>query len=322
MNLLVTGGCGFIGSNFIHEVINKKKICKLVNVDCLTYASDKNNVRELESHPKYIFNKVDIADERALKDTFYKHDITHVVHFAAETHVDNSITGPFPFLKTNVIGTFNLLELSRKYNIERFHHVSTDEVYGALGKTGKFKPSTPYDPKNTYSATKASSDMLVRSHGHTFDVPFTISNCSNNYGPHQNYEKFIPVVINSILEEKKIPVYGSGKNIRDWIYVKDHCKAIWTIFTKGKSGETYLVGTSNEKTNIEIIYEICEALNVNPKDHISFVKDRKGHDFRYAIDATKLKRNLGWKPKMDFKKGIKKTVKWYEKKFEDIYSGV
>ena len=206
MNLLVTGGCGFIGSNFIHEVINKKKICKLVNVDCLTYASDKNNVRELESHPKYIFNKVDIADERALKDTFYKHDITHVVHFAAETHVDNSITGPFPFLKTNVIGTFNLLELSRKYNIERFHHVSTDEVYGALGKTGKFKPSTPYDPKNTYSATKASSDMLVRSHGHTFDVPFTISNCSNNYGPHQNYEKFIPVVINSILEEKKIPV--------------------------------------------------------------------------------------------------------------------
>jgi dTDP-glucose 4,6-dehydratase len=317
MNLLVTGGSGFIGSNFIRTVINKPQITKLVNMDCMTYAANPKNLEDINNHPKYIHRQGDIRFMNAVHDTFYAHNISHVIHFAAESHVDNSIQGPKVFVETNVMGTFNLLECAKKYNIKRFHHVSTDEVYGELGKTGKFKPTSPYDPKNPYSATKAASDFLVRSYGNTFGLNYTLSNCSNNYGPRQDEEKFIPVVIKSLLFEEKIPVYGGGRNIRDWIYVKDHCEAVWKIFTRGKRGETYLVGANNEKTNLQIVKAICKEFGVNPKDSIKFVQDRAGHDFRYAIDASKLEKELNWKPKKDFTKGLKETVKWYKELWAD-----
>tara|TARA_Y100000310_G_scaffold118176_1_gene116970 strand:- start:665 stop:1624 length:960 start_codon:yes stop_codon:yes gene_type:complete len=312
MNLLVTGGSGFIGSNFVRFALNKPQVSKLVNLDCMTYAADPENLKDVEDHHKYIHRQGDIRYLDKVHDAFYAHDITHIVHFAAESHVDNSIKGPKDFVYTNVVGTFNLLECARKFNIKRFHHVSTDEVYGELGRRGKFKPSSPYDPKNPYSATKAAADFLVRSYGHTFGLNYTLSNCSNNYGPRQNAEKFMPVVIKSLLLGDKVPVYGKGNNIRDWIYVKDHCEAIWKIFTKGKSGETYLVGADNEKTNLQIVEAICEELGLDPKESIEFVKDRAGHDFRYAIDASKIKKELNWKPKKDFKKGLRETIKWYD----------
>jgi dTDP-glucose 4,6-dehydratase len=317
MNLLVTGGSGFIGSNFVKLVLNKPQVSKLVNLDCMTYAADPENLKDIENHPKYIHRQGDIRFMSSVYDTFYAHDITHVVHFAAESHVDNSIKGPKAFVDTNIIGTFNILECARKYNIKRLHHVSTDEVYGELGKKGKFKPSSPYDPKNPYSATKAAADFLVRAYGHTFGLNYTLSNCSNNYGPHQNVEKFMPVVIKSLLQGDRVPVYGKGDNIRDWIYVKDHCEAIWKIFTKGKNGETYLVGSDNEQTNLQIINLICDILGLDPKESIKFVKDRAGHDFRYAIDATKIKKELNWKPKKDFRKGLEDTIKWYKYKLRN-----
>jgi len=315
MNLLVTGGSGFIGSNFIRSIINKPQISKLVNLDCMTYAADEGNLKDIESNNKYIHRSGDIRFIKAVNDAFYAHNITHVIHFAAESHVDNSINGPRTFVETNIIGTFNLLECAKKYNTKRFHHISTDEVYGQLGKTGKFKPTTPYNPQNPYSATKASSDFLVRSYGHTFGLNYTLSNCSNNYGPRQNREKFIPVVIESLLNKDKVPVYGNGKNVRDWIHVKDHCDAVWKIFTRGKRGQTYLVGSNNEKTNLQVVETICKEIGLNPKDYIKFVQDRAGHDFRYAIDASKVKNELGWKPKKDFNKGIKETIEWYKKKY-------
>ena len=317
MNLLVTGGCGFIGSNFIKLVLKERRVSKLVNIDCLTYAADKNNLKDIENNPKYIFRHSDISDYSAVYDAFYTHDITHVAHFAAETHVDNSIEGPRAFVDTNVVGSFNLLECARKFNTKRFHHVSTDEVYGELGKTGKFKPDSPYDPKNPYSATKAASDFLVRSYGHTFGVNYTISNCSNNYGPHQNSEKFMPVVIKSLLRGDKVPIYGKGNNIRDWIHVTDHGRAIWKILTQGKNGETYLVGANNEKTNLQIVEAICKLLNLNLEKSIEFVADRAGHDFRYAIDASKVTRELNWHPKKDFETGLKETIEWYTKTPKD-----
>ena len=317
MNLLVTGGCGFIGSNFIKLVLNNKRINKLVNVDSLTYAADKANLSDIENDPKYIFRQSDISNYSDIYDAFYAHDITHVVHFAAETHVDNSIEGPRAFVDTNVVGTFNLLECAKKFSVKRFHHVSTDEVYGELGKKGKFKPDSPYDPQNPYSATKAASDFLVRSYGHTFGVNYTISNCSNNYGPHQNFEKFIPVVIKSLLRGDKVPVYGKGDNIRDWIHVGDHGRAVWKILTQGKKGETYLVGANNEKTNLQIVKAICKLLNLNPEESISFVKDRAGHDFRYAIDASKTTKELNWNPKKDFETGLKETIEWYTKNLNE-----
>ena len=313
MNLLVTGGYGFIGSNFIKLIIGKNRVNKLVNIDSLTYAADKRSLKEIEGDPKYVFRHSDIKDYSDVYDAFYAHDITHVAHFAAETHVDNSIEGPKAFVDTNIIGTFNLLEGARKFKTKRFHHVSTDEVYGELGKTGKFKPDSPYDPKNPYSATKAASDFLVRSYGNTFGVNYTISNCSNNYGPHQNSEKFIPVVIKSLLRGDKVPVYGKGENIRDWIHVKDHGRAIWKILTQGKNGETYLVGANNEKTNLQIVKAICKLLNLNPEESISFVTDRAGHDFRYAIDASKTTTELNWNPKKNFEAGLKETIEWYTK---------
>jgi dTDP-glucose 4,6-dehydratase len=258
-----------------------------------------------------------ICKPAKVHDAFYAHDITHVAHFAAETHVDNSIESPRAFIDTNIIGTFNLLECAKKFKVKRFHHISTDEVYGQLGKTGKFSPLSPYDPQNPYSATKASSDFLVRSYGHTFGVNYTISNCSNNYGPFQNEEKFIPVVIKSLLSGDKVPVYGKGDNVRDWIYVNDHAQAVWKILTRGKRGETYLVGANNEKTNLQIIKDICGILNLNPKESIEFVKDRAGHDFRYAIDASKTKKELKWVPKKSFENGLKETIKWYTKKLKE-----
>jgi dTDP-glucose 4,6-dehydratase len=312
MNLLVTGGCGFIGSNFIEHVINKKRICKLVNVDCLSYAGSLDNTKKVYKNPKYLFEKYDLSDYGKVYDTFYKHDITHVVHLAAETHVDNSILDADAFLSANVLGTHNLLKAALKFKTKRFHHVSTDEVYGHLNVgDDKFSEDTPYDPRNPYSASKAASDFLVRSYFHTHSLPVTISNCSNNYGPNQHKEKFIPTVINSLLNEARIPVYGKGDNIRDWIYVEDHCSAIWKILTKGKLGETYLVGSNCEKTNLEIIYEICKILNKNPDKYISFVEDRLGHDFRYAINSGRITKELKWKPKIKLKNGLKKTVNHY-----------
>jgi len=315
MNLLITGGAGFIGTNFLKTVLKRRVGSKLIVVmDCLTYASDYENIREnVQDHPRVKFTNVDIRDPRYVNAVFKKYGITHVIHFAAESHVDNSISGPRAFIETNVLGTLNLLEAAKEREVERFHHISTDEVFGHLEKGDKkFTEDTPYAPRNPYSASKASSDHLVRSYHHTYEMPVTISNCSNNYGPYQNGEKFIPTIINSILKRKKIPVYGEGLNVRDWIHVEDHCDALLAILKKGQIGETYNVGGNCEKRNLDVIHDICEILRVEPEDCTEFVCDRLGHDFRYAIDATKIKKELKWKPKIPFEKGIAKTVAHYK----------
>jgi dTDP-glucose 4,6-dehydratase len=324
MNILVTGGLGFIGSNFIKYIINKKEVDIVINIDTITRrssAANKKNAESFENHPKYKFYDfwLDILDYTPSKDEFKKtikqYNITHIVHFAAESHVDNSISDPRIFIQSNILGTFNLLEIIRDFPEVRFHHISTDEVYGSLGQEGKFTEITPYAPNSPYSASKAASDMLVRAYNHTFKALITISNCSNNYGPNQHNEKFIPVVINSILNNKKIPVYGNGKNIRDWIFVDDHCEAVWLVLNYGKIGETYNIGGNCEKTNLEIINDICKVLNVNPQNYISFVEDRKGHDFRYAIDNSKINKELNWNPKVKFLDGLTKTIDFYNKKY-------
>jgi len=321
MKIIVTGGLGFIGSNFIKYIINKNEVDLVINIDTITKkhsASNKKNVESIENHPKYKFYDfwLDTLDYSPSKEEFKKtikqNNITHIVHFAAESHVDNSISDPRRFIQSNILGTFNLLEIIRDFPEIRFHHISTDEVYGSLGEDGKFTETTAYAPNSPYSASKAASDMLVRAYNHTFKSLITISNCSNNYGPNQHNEKFIPVVINSILKNKKIPVYGNGKNIRDWIFVSDHCDAVWSILNNGKIGETYNVGGNCEKTNLEIINDICEVLNVNPQDYISFVEDRKGHDFRYAIDNAKINKELNWYPITCFKDGLKQTIDFYK----------
>ena len=321
MNILVTGGLGFIGSNFIKYVINKKEVDIVINIDTITKtssAANKKNAESFENHAKYKFYDfwLDVLDYAPSKKEFERilkeYNITHIVHFAAESHVDNSISDPRRFVQSNILGTFNLLEIIRDFPEIRFHHISTDEVYGSLGEEGKFVETTPYAPNSPYSASKAASDMLVRAYNHTFKALVTISNCSNNYGPNQHNEKFIPVVINSILNNKKIPVYGNGKNVRDWIFVEDHCEAVWFVLNNGKIGETYNVGGNCEKTNLEIINDICQVLNVNPQDYISFVEDRKGHDFRYAIDNTKISKELNWHPKTSFNEGLKQTVEFYK----------
>jgi dTDP-glucose 4,6-dehydratase len=321
MNLLITGGLGFIGSNFIKNIINKKETNIIINIDTTTKqhsAANKKNVENIEHNPKYKFydfwlEMLDYSHVKdKLKEIIKQNNITHIVHFAAESHVDNSISDPKRFIQSNILGTFNLLEIIRDFPEIRFHHISTDEVYGTLGEEGKFTETTPYAPNSPYSASKAASDMLVRAYNHTFKSLVTISNCSNNYGPNQHDEKFIPVVINSILSNKKIPVYGNGKNIRDWIFVDDHCEAVWSILNNGKIGETYNIGGDCEKTNLEIINDICHELNVNPQKHISFVKDRKGHDFRYAIDNTKINKELNWYPITSFKDGLKQTIDFYK----------
>jgi dTDP-glucose 4,6-dehydratase len=330
MNLLITGGAGFIGSNLIHHVIDRPEIAKLVNLDCLTYAGHLANLEKVSRHSKYIFEKVDLRDKAATLRVVEQHAITHVMHLAAESHVDRSITGPGDFIQTNVVGTFNLLEACRsiweKRKAEsgkqkqefRFHHVSTDEVYGSLGPTGHFTETTPYAPNSPYSASKASSDMLVRAYHHTYGLPTVITNCSNNYGPFQFPEKLIPVIIQSVLAQKPIPVYGDGMNVRDWLYVRDHAEALWTVLNRGQLGETYNIGGHNEWANLRIVELICDLIDElkpqlggNSRELISYVKDRAGHDRRYAIDASKIQKELGWVPAHKFEQGIRETVQWY-----------
>ncbi|MGA2030430.1 MAG: dTDP-glucose 4,6-dehydratase [Verrucomicrobiota bacterium] len=323
MNLLITGGAGFIGSNVIHHLVERAEIAKLVNLDCLTYAGHLANLEKISKHPKYVFEKVDLRDKAATLNVVEKHGITHVMHLAAESHVDRSISGPGDFIQTNVVGTFNLLEACREFwgtNLtgKKFHHVSTDEVYGSLGTTGLFTETTPYAPNSPYSASKASSDMLVRAYHHTYSLPTVITNCSNNYGPYQFPEKLIPVVIQSILARKPVPVYGDGMNVRDWLYVSDHAEALWTVLQKGKLGETYNIGGHNEWANIQIVQLICDTIDEfapelggNSRKLITFVKDRAGHDRRYAIDAAKIQRELGWTPAHKFEQGIRETIRWY-----------
>jgi dTDP-glucose 4,6-dehydratase len=333
-SILITGGAGFIGSNFISYFINKYLNYKIINLDKLTYAGDLSNLKEVENHSRYKFIKGDICDRELLESLFKEFDIKGVIHFAAESHVDNSIEGPEVFIQTNINGTFNLLDVAKKYWMQspgeykqdyetcRFHHISTDEVYGSLGKTGLFKEATAYAPNSPYSAAKASSDFLVRAYHHTYGMNVTTSNCSNNYGPKQHNEKLIPVIIRKAINGENIPIYGDGKNIRDWLYVIDHCEGIDVVYHKGKSGETYNIGGLNEKTNLEIVKHICEFLdrkkpkqNASYKDQISFVKDRAGHDRRYAIDASKVEKELGWKANENFASGIIKTIEWYLEKY-------
>lgn len=317
MNILVTGGCGFIGSNLIKFILesNFPEVDRVVNLDAVTYAGDMSNTAGFVDHENYFFEKVDIRDTARLWSVFSRHDITHVIHLAAESHVDNAIASPGAFMTSNIIGTHNLLKISRELGIKRFHHVSTDEVYGELGETGTFNEETPYDPRNPYSASKAASDFIVRSYFHTYDFPVTLSNCSNNYGPHQHDEKLIPTVIRSISRGKKIPVYGKGLNVRDWIYVGDHCEGIWKVFTEGVLGETYCIGANCERRNIDLIHILCKEMGVSPEESIEYVKDRAGHDFRYAIDNKKIVEKLGWKPKTSFEEGLKQTVAWYNEKY-------
>jgi len=323
-NLLVTGGCGFIGSNFIRHLLTRDNFRgRIVNVDCLTYAGNPENLQGLaELYPgRYVFEKADICDLAEIMEIFSRHAIDSVCHFAAESHVDRSIKKPEAFIQTNITGTFNLLEAaritasSRKFSI--FHHISTDEVYGSLGPDGYFTEETPYRPNSPYSASKASSDHLVRAYHETYGLPTTISNCSNNYGPYQFPEKLIPLVILNALAGKALPVYGDGKNVRDWLYVADHCVAIAEIMKKGKRGETYNIGGHAEMENISIVEMICDLLDeLSPAGYarrslITFVKDRPGHDRRYAIDFSKLHRELGWAPGESFASGLRKTVLWY-----------
>ncbi|MEQ1747870.1 MAG: dTDP-glucose 4,6-dehydratase [Prosthecobacter sp.] len=324
MNLLITGGAGFIGSNLVRHVIDKPELTKLVNLDCLTYAGRLENLDGIhEVHPRYSFEKVDLRDKTEVLRVVRQHDITHVMHLAAESHVDRSISGPSDFITTNINGTFNLLEACRDHWADssfssRFLHVSTDEVYGSLGSTGFFTETTPYAPNSPYSASKASSDMLVRAYHHTYGMPTVITNCSNNYGPYQFPEKLIPVVIQSILTHKAIPVYGDGMNVRDWLYVGDHVEALWTALNRGRAGEAYNIGGLNEQANLHLVQRICDlvdemkpALGGNSRSLISFVADRPGHDRRYAINATKIQQELGWSPRHNFETGLRETVVWY-----------
>src|SRR2546427_1058463 len=322
MNLLVTGGAGFIGSNLIHHIIERPEITRLVNLDCLTYAGHLVNLEKVSNHPKYVFEKVDLREKPAVLEVVKRYSITHVMHLAAESHVDRSISGPGDFIHTNVVGTFNLLEACRAIwatptsniqhptSINRFHHVSTDEVYGSLGATGYFTETTPYAPNSPYSASKAASDMLVRAYQHTYGLPIVITNCSNNYGPYQFPEKLIPVVIQSVLQRKAVPVYGDGMNVRDWLYVRDHAEALWLVLTRGRLGGTYNIGGHNEWANIRIVELICDLIDElapqlggTSRKLITFVKDRAGHDRRYAIDAAKIKSELGWVPAHKFEQG-------------------
>jgi dTDP-glucose 4,6-dehydratase len=329
--ILVTGGAGFIGSNFIPYFLEKYSDYLIVNLDALTYAGNLDNLLEVKDHSRYVFVEGNICDRALVEALFEQYRFAGVIHFAAESHVDNSIAGPEAFIKTNINGTFTLLDVARKswmkspfeskseYKGSRFLHVSTDEVYGTLGETGLFTESTPYAPNSPYSASKASSDLLVRSYFHTYGLNVVTTNCSNNYGPKQNAEKLIPTIIRSALSGKLIPIYGDGMNVRDWLYVLDHCKGIDLTFHKGQDGETYNIGGQNERTNIQIVTRICEIIDKKRpqpdgksyKAQINYVKDRAGHDRRYAIDATKIESKLKWKADENFESGIEKTINWY-----------
>ncbi len=331
--ILVTGGAGFIGSNFVPYFCEKYPEYKIINLDKLTYAGNLDNLKECENMDNYQFIQGDICDADLVEKIFSENDVRGVIHFAAESHVDNSISGPRAFINTNIMGTFNLLDAARRHWMDgpnkvkdgyadaRFHHISTDEVYGTLGNEGLFQETTPYAPNSPYSASKASSDFLVRAYHHTYGMNVTTSNCSNNYGPKQHNEKLIPHIISKALNLQPLPIYGTGENIRDWLYVLDHCRAIDLIFHTGVAGQTYNVGGRNERNNITIVKTICEILDERkPRadgkkyaDLITFVADRAGHDFRYAIDATKLENELGWRAEENFDTGILKTVDWYLK---------
>jgi dTDP-glucose 4,6-dehydratase len=326
MKILLTGGAGFIGSNLIHYLIENTNH-KIVNVDKLTYAGNLISLKDIEENERYSFEKIDICNYDNVRDLFHKYSPDAVMHLAAESHVDRSIDGPGEFIQTNIVGTYNLLQNAFNYwksldgekkNSFRFLHVSTDEVFGSLGETGFFTETTPYDPKSPYSASKASSDHLVRAWQHTFGLPSMITNCSNNYGPYQFPEKLIPVVILNAINGKDIPIYGKGDNVRDWLYVEDHAAALYKVISNGVVGETYNIGGKNEMKNIDIVNIICEILdelkpksNGSYKDQIKFVKDRPGHDKRYAIDPAKIEKELGFKPAHNFNEGIRKTVQWY-----------
>jgi dTDP-glucose 4,6-dehydratase len=331
-NILITGGLGFIGSNFIEYFYKKYQNYRIINLDAITYAADKDCLTHLyegNSNSRYRSVIGNISDRTLVEDIFNYYDITDVIHFAAESHVDNSIKTPEVFINTNVIGTFTLLDVAYKVwefknmlSKSRFHDISTDEVYGTLGETGLFTENTPYAPNSPYSASKASSDMIVRSYHHTYGMNTIITNCSNNYGPRQHDEKLIPTIIRKAISNEKIPIYGDGTNVRDWLYVNDHVKAIDLSFHNGKNGETYNIGGNNERNNNYIANKICEILdNLYPKssgsykDQISYVEDRLGHDKRYAIDATKIKNELGWIADENFESGIVKTIEWYLKKY-------
>ena len=321
--ILITGGAGFIGSNLVRHFVKKYPDYKIINLDKLTYAGNLMNLKDIENEPNYIFYKGDIADEEFVRKIFEKEKITDVIHLAAESHVDRSLLNPMEFVRTNVMGTVTLLNVAKHfwkddYDNHLFYHISTDEVYGSLGDEGYFTEETPYDPRSPYSASKASSDHFVRAYFHSYKLPVIISNCSNNYGPYQFPEKLIPLMILNIKDNKPLPVYGKGDNIRDWLWVMDHVKAIDLIFHKGKKGETYNIGGDNEWKNIDLVETLCDLTDEylkrpvgTSRKLITFVKDRPGHDRRYAIDFSKLNRELGWKPEMDFINGLKKTIEWY-----------
>lgn len=320
--MLITGGAGFIGSHVIRKMVKKYPDYLIVNLDKLTYAGNLNNLNDIESHENYKFENIDINNVKAIDSVFKRYLFDSVIHLAAESHVDRSISNPDEFIITNVLGTLNLLNACKdnwdNYDNNCFYHISTDEVYGSLGEKGFFTESTSYDPRSPYSASKASSDHLVRAYGHTYSLPVKISNCSNNYGSHQFPEKLIPLIINNILNKKLLPIYGKGENVRDWLWVEDHANAIDLVFHKGKTGETYNIGGHNEWTNIDLVYLLCDImdrkLSNNEGDSrklITYVKDRAGHDFRYAIDATKIEKELGFKPSVSFQVGLEKTVDWY-----------
>jgi len=322
-NILVTGGAGFIGSHLVRLLVNKYSEYHIVNMDLLTYAGNLENLKDIQNKNNYTFVKCDICDSEKVSEIFKKHNIDSVIHLAAESHVDRSIEDPFSFAKTNVMGTLILLQVAKEqwynnFNHKLFYHVSTDEVYGSLGYEGFFTENTKYDPHSPYSASKASSDHFVRAFSDTYKLPVVISNCSNNYGSFQFPEKLIPLFINNIVNNKSLPVYGNGENVRDWLFVEDHAKAIDVIFHNGKLGETYNIGGSNEWKNIDLINVVVKTVDRllgrdegSSLELITFIKDRAGHDFRYAIDSTKLKEELGWEPSLQFEEGIEKTVKWY-----------
>jgi dTDP-glucose 4,6-dehydratase len=310
MKLLITGGAGFIGSNFVRYVLDKYPNYDIVNLDKLTYAGNLENLRGVENNPRYTFVKGDICDKTSVQSIVKKHGIDSIVNFAAESHVDRSILGAAEFVQTNIVGTNILLEVTKETKIKRFLQVSTDEVYGSLGATDLFTEETPIHPNSPYSASKASADMLALAYQHTFDLPVVITRCSNNYGPYQFPEKLIPLMIANALDNRPLPVYGDGMNVRDWLHVKDHCSAIDEVLHHGKIGEVYNIGGNNEKPNIEIVKLILKNLK-KPESLITYVKDRPGHDRRYAIDSSKIQRQLGWKPSYTFEQGIVETIKWY-----------
>ncbi len=306
--MLITGGAGFIGSNFVRYILDKYSDYEVINLDALTYCGNLENLNDIENNPNYTFVKGDITDKELVFEITV--DVDYIVNFAAESHVDRSIEDPEIFIKSNILGTQVLLDAAKKYHIEKYLQVSTDEVYGSLGETGYFTEDTPLAPNSPYSASKAGADLMVRAYNETFNLPVNITRCSNNYGPYQFPEKLIPLMVSNALEDRPLPVYGKGLNVRDWLHVYDHCTAIDLVLHKGKPGEVYNIGGNNEKKNIEIVKLILQNLN-KPESLIKFVKDRLGHDLRYAIDSTKIQKELGWKPKYTFETGIVETIQWY-----------